>query len=74
MGDYQVGHWFLRHGWYPVIPCFINDCDTYCQKKTYMTRREGEQYQIKTVLATAPRKTLCYYKSEERLKYLFDCY
>ncbi len=53
---------------YPVYPCFIEPED-HLVSKTYMTRVEGENTRLRHYLARLHRKTLCYSKSLEMLKY-----
>ena len=53
---------------YPVYPCFIEPED-HLVSKTYMTRVEGENTRLRHYLARLHRKTLCYSKSIEMLKY-----
>ncbi len=53
---------------YKVYPMFINDGDSFVSK-TYMTRVEGENTRLRHYLARLHRKTLCYSKSENMLKY-----
>ncbi|MEY2857029.1 MAG: hypothetical protein RLZZ74_1341 [Cyanobacteriota bacterium] len=53
---------------YPVYPCFIQPED-HLVSKTYMTRVEGENTRLRHYLARLHRKTLCYSKSIEMLKY-----
>ena len=53
---------------YPVYPCFISNED-HIVSKTYMTRVEGENSRLRHYLARLHRKTFCYSKSEEMLKY-----
>lgn len=52
---------------YAVYPCFIDDGDQIVSK-TYMTRVEGENTQLRHYLARLHRKTLCYSKSVEMLE------
>ena len=51
-----------------VYPGFIPDGDQIVSK-TYMTRVEGENTRLRHYLARLHRKTLCYSKSVEMLKY-----
>lgn len=53
---------------YKVYPMFINDGDQIVNK-TYMTRVEGENTRLRHYLARLHRKSLCYSKSENMLKY-----
>jgi len=53
---------------YKVYPMFIEDGDQIVNK-TYMTRVEGENTRLRHYLARLHRKTLCYSKSENMLKY-----
>jgi IS1 family transposase len=53
---------------YPVYPCFISNED-HIVSKTYMTRVEGENSRLRHYLARLHRKTFCYSKSEEMLRY-----
>jgi IS1 family transposase/transposase-like protein len=59
--------WYVSDG-YPVYPCFIEPED-HLVSKTYMTRVEGENTRLRHYLARLHRKTLCYSKSIEMLKY-----
>ena len=52
----------------PVYPGFIPDGDQIVSK-TYMTRVEGENTRLRHYLARLHRKTLCYSKSVDMLKY-----
>jgi IS1 family transposase len=60
-------YFYVTDGW-PVYPGFIADED-HIVSKTYMTRVEGENTRLRHYLARLHRKTLCYSKSEEMLKY-----
>jgi insertion element IS1 protein InsB len=51
-----------------VYPLFIPDQD-HIVSKTYMTRVEGENTRLRHYLARLHRKTLCYSKPEEMLRY-----
>ena len=51
-----------------VYPGFINPED-HLICKTYMTRVEGENTRLRHYLARLHRKTLCYSKSLDMLKY-----
>jgi insertion element IS1 protein InsB len=66
-----VGAWhcffYVTDGW-PVYPMFIPDGDQIISK-TYMTRVEGENTRLRHYLARLHRKTLCYSKSVEMLRY-----
>ncbi len=53
---------------YPVYPCFISDED-HLVSKTYMTRVEGENSRFRHYLARLHRKTFCYSKTEQMLKF-----
>jgi IS1 family transposase len=53
---------------YKVYPCFIDQGDQIVSK-TVMTRVEGENTRLRHYLARLHRKTLCYSKSVEMLKY-----
>ncbi len=57
---------YLTDGW-KLYPCFIDSQDHIC--KTYMTRDEGENTRLRHYLARLPRKTLCYSKTVDILKY-----
>jgi len=59
--------WYVTDG-YPVYRCFINDID-HLISKTYMTRVEGENTRLRHYLARLHRRTLCYSKSIEMLKF-----
>ena len=59
--------WYVTDG-YPVYPNYINPED-HLVCKTYMTRVEGENTRLRHYLARLHRKTLCYSKSVEMLKY-----
>jgi IS1 family transposase/transposase-like protein len=59
--------WYVSDG-YPVYPCFVQPED-HLVSKTYMTRVEGENTRLRHYLARLHRKTLCYSKSIEMLKY-----
>ena len=67
----QVEKWncyfYVTDGW-KVYPQFISDGDQIISK-TYMTRVEGENTRLRHYLARLHRKTLCYSKSVEMLKY-----
>lgn len=69
--------WKIIKGWqsffyatdgYVVYPMFIDDGD-HIVSKTYMTRVEGENTRLRHYLARLNRKTLCYSKSKEMLKF-----
>ncbi|MBD2534228.1 IS1 family transposase [Nostoc flagelliforme FACHB-838] len=51
----------------PVYPCFISNEDHIVSKT--MTRVEGENSRLRHYLARLHRKTFCYSKSEEMLRY-----
>ncbi|MEO1149180.1 MAG: IS1 family transposase, partial [Cyanobacteria bacterium J06638_22] len=53
---------------YKVYPQYIPDGDQIVSK-TYMTRVEGENTRLRHYLARLHRKTLCYSKSLDMLKY-----
>ena len=57
----------MTDGW-KVYPNFIPDGDQIISK-IYMTRVEGENTRLRHYLARLHRKTLCYSKSEEMLRY-----
>ena len=57
----------VTDGW-KVYPQFIDSGD-HIVSKTYMTRVEGENTRLRHYLARLHRKTLCYSKSVEMLKY-----
>ncbi|MEM8675142.1 MAG: IS1 family transposase [Cyanobacteria bacterium P01_G01_bin.67] len=59
--------WHVTDGW-KVYPGFIEPED-HLVCKTYMTRVEGENTRLRHYLARFHRKTLCYSKSLEMLKY-----
>ncbi len=58
---------YVTDGW-KVYPQYIPDGDQIVSK-TYMTRVEGENTRLRHYLARLHRKTLCYSKSLEMLKY-----
>lgn len=60
-------YFYITDGW-SVYPSFIPDGDQIVSK-TYMTRVEGENTRLRHYLARLHRKTLCYSKSTEMLKY-----
>ncbi len=60
-------YFYVTDGW-KVYPTFIADSD-HIVSKTYMTRVEGENTRLRHYLARLHRKTLCYSKSVEMLKY-----
>ena len=60
-------YFYVTDGW-TVYPSFIPDGDQIISK-TYMTRVEGENTRLRHYLARLHRKTLCYSKSLEMLKY-----
>jgi IS1 family transposase len=53
---------------YAVYRCFINDLD-HLVSKMAMTRVEGENSRLRHYLARLHRKTFCYSKSIEMLRY-----
>ena len=59
--------WYVTDG-YPVYPNYIKPED-HLVCKTYMTRVEGENTRLRHYLARLHRKTLCYSKSVDMLKY-----
>ncbi|MEH2178102.1 MAG: IS1 family transposase [Nostoc sp.] len=60
-------YFYVTDGW-PVYASFINSGD-HIISKTYMTRIEGENTRLRHYLARLHRKTLCYSKSIDMLKY-----
>lgn len=67
----NIKHWtcyFWVTDGYPVYPMFIPEGDQIVSK-TYMTRVEGENTRLRHYLARLHRKTLCYSKSVEMLRY-----
>ena len=69
--------WQIVHCWhsyfyvtdgYKVYQSFIDDAD-HIVDKTYMTRVESENTRLRHYLARLHRKTLCYSKSVDMLKY-----
>ena len=69
--------WQIVHCWhsyfyvtdgYKVYQSFIDDADQIVDK-TYMTRVESENTRLRHYLARLHRKTLCYSKSVDMLKY-----
>ncbi|WP_144415958.1 IS1 family transposase [Calothrix sp. 336/3] len=66
-----VGTWqcyfYVTDGWL-VYPGFIPEGDQIVSK-TYMTRVEGENTRLRHYLARLHRKTLCYSKSVQMLRY-----
>ena len=60
-------YFYVTDGW-SVYPRFIPEGDQIISK-TYMTRVEGENTRLRHYLARLHRKTLCYSKSEERLRH-----
>ncbi|MBP5978041.1 IS1 family transposase [Brasilonema sp. CT11] len=60
-------YFYVTDGW-KVYPSFIEPGD-HIVSKTYMTRVEGENTRLRHYLARLHRKTLCYSKSVEMLKY-----
>lgn len=67
----QVCRWhcyfLVTDGW-KVYPCFI-DAGDHIVSKTYMTRVESENTRLRHYQARLHRKTLCYSKSVQMLKY-----
>lgn len=59
--------WYVTDG-YAVYPQLI-EAASHLVSKTYMTRVEGENTRLRHYLARLHRKTLCYSKSVEMLKY-----
>ena len=59
--------WYVTDGW-KVYPMYIQPED-HLVCKTYMTRVEGENTRLRHYLARLHRKTLCYSKSVDMLKY-----
>ena len=59
--------WYVTDGW-KVYPMYIQPED-HLVCKTYMTRVEGENTRLRHYLARLHRKTLCYSKSLDMLKY-----
>ncbi len=60
-------YFYVTDGW-KVYPRFIDPGDQIVSK-IYMTRVEGENTRLRHYLARLHRKTLCYSKSVEMLKY-----
>ena len=60
-------YFYVTDGW-KVYPSFIPDGDQIVSK-TYMTRVENENTRLRHYLARLHRKTLCYSKSEQMLRY-----
>lgn len=60
-------YFYVTDGW-PVYPMFIPDGDRIISQ-TYMTRVEVENTRLRHYLARLHRRTLCYSKSLEMLKY-----
>jgi len=60
-------YFYVTDGW-KVYPSFIASED-HIVSKTYMTRVEGENTRLRHYLARLHRKTLCYSKSVQMLKY-----
>lgn len=60
-------YFYVTEG-YKVYPSFIEPGDQIISK-TYMTRVENENTRLRHYLARLHRKTLCYSKSEEMLRY-----
>jgi IS1 family transposase len=67
----RVSQWqcyfYVTDGW-KVYPMFIPAGD-HIICKTYMTRVEGEKTRLRHYLARLHRKTLCYSKSTQMLRY-----
>lgn len=59
--------WYVTDGW-KVYPMYIQPED-HLVSKTYMTRVEGENTRLRHYLARLHRKTLCYSKSLDMLRY-----
>ena len=59
--------WYVTDGW-KVYPMYIQPED-HLVSKTYMTRVEGENTRLRHYLARLRRKTFCYSKSVDMLKY-----
>lgn len=59
--------WYVTDGW-KVYPMYIQPED-HLVNKTYMTRVEGENTRLRHYLARLHRKTLCYSKSLNMLRY-----
>jgi len=59
--------WYVTDGW-KVYPMYIQPED-HLVSKTYMTSVEGENTRLRHYLARLRRKTLCYSKSVDMLKY-----
>ena len=67
----KIKHWncyFWITDGYKVYQKFIPD-DAHIISKTYMTRVEGENSRLRHYLARLKRKTFCYSKSIEMLKF-----
>lgn len=67
----QVSKWqsyFYVTDGYKVYPMFVNQGEQIVSK-TYMTRVEGENTRVRHYLARLHRKTLCYSKSADMLRY-----
>jgi len=71
------GLWLVVRGWacfwsipdgYPVYRCFIDELD-HLVSKTFRTRVEGENSRLRHYLARLRRKTFCYSKSQQMLKF-----
>jgi len=60
-------YFYVTDGW-KVYPSFIDSGD-HIVSKIYMTRVEGENTRLRHYLARLHRKTLCYSKSVDMLKY-----
>ncbi len=60
-------YFYVTDGW-KVYPMFIPDGNQIIWK-TYMTRVEGENTRLRHYLARLKRKTLCYSKSAQMLRY-----
>jgi insertion element IS1 protein InsB len=60
-------YFYVGDGW-SVYPGFIPEGDQLVSK-TYMTRVESENTRLRHYLARLHRKTLCYSKTEQMLRY-----
>ncbi len=60
-------HFYVTDGW-KVYSIFIADGDQIISK-TYMIRVEGRNTRLRHYLARLNRKTLCYSRSEQMLRY-----
>ncbi len=59
--------WYVTDGW-KVYPMYI-EAEDHLVSKTYMTRVEGENTRLRHYLARLHRRTLCYSKSLDMLRY-----